>query len=78
MVGKKSVFIDIYICPTLRGFSFAKIMLFEGIKNTLRTKKNITFFAKVKKDNLKSINFFKKYFVKKEKRKNIYLFEYKK
>ena len=53
-------------------------MLFEGIKNTLRTKKNITFFAKVKKDNLKSINFFKKYFVKKEKRKNIYLFEYKK
>ena len=40
-------------------------MLFEGIKNTLRTKKNIIFRAKVKKNNLKSINFFKKHFKKK-------------
>lgn len=52
-------------------------MLFEGIKNTLRTKKDIIFRAKVKKDNLKSINFFKKYFKKEKEYKNIYIFEYK-
>ncbi len=76
-VGKKFTFIDIYTCPTLRGFSFAKKMLFEGIKNTLRTKKNIIFLAKVKKNNLKSINFFKKYFKKKKEIKNMCIFEYK-
>ena len=52
-------------------------MLFEGIKNTLRTKKNIIFRAKVKKNNLKSINFFKKHFKKKKESKNIHIFEYK-
>ena len=52
-------------------------MLFEGIKNTLRTKKNIIFLAKVKKNNFKSINFFKKYFKKKQEINNIYVFEYK-
>ncbi|WP_440922128.1 UDP-2,4-diacetamido-2,4,6-trideoxy-beta-L-altropyranose hydrolase [Candidatus Pelagibacter sp.] len=75
--GNKFVFIDIYTCPTLQGFSFAKMMLFEGIKNTLRTKKNIIFLAKVKKNNFKSINFFKKYFKKKQEINNIYVFEYK-
>lgn len=76
-VGQRFAFIDIYTCPTLRGLSFTKMMLFEGIKNTLRTKKDIIFRAKVKKDNLKSINFFKKYFKKEKEYKNIYIFEYK-
>ena len=53
------------------------MMLFEGIKNTLRTKKNIIFLAKVKKNNFKSVNFFKKYFKKKQEIKNTYVFECK-
>ena len=36
-------------------------MLFQGIKDILRTNKNIKFLARVRK-NIRSLNFFKKHF----------------
>ena len=77
-VGQRFAFIDIYTCPTLRGFSFSKMMLFKGIKHILQMKKDIVFRAKVKKDNIRSVNFFKKYFKKEKENKNVCIFEYKK
>ncbi len=74
--NKKDMYIDIYCCPTIRGNFFAKKMLFGGIKDILRTNKKITFIANVKKNNFKSINFFKKYFRKKGNINNISTFEY--
>ena len=74
--NKKDMYIDIYCCPTIRGNFFAKKMLFGGIKYILRTNKKITFIANVKKNNFKSINFFKKYFRKKGNINNISTFEY--
>ena len=35
------------------------MMLFQGIKDILRTNKNIKFLARVRKENIRSLNFFK-------------------
>ena len=35
------------------------MMLFQGIKDILRTNKNIKFLARVKKENIRSLNFLK-------------------
>ena len=52
-------------------------MLLNGIKNILRTNKNAKFIAKVKKNNIKSLNFFKKYFKDLSFKNNTYEFKYK-
>lgn len=78
LVKKNLVLIDIYCCPTVRGKDFSKKMLFSGIKNILRTNKNVHFMAKVKKDNKKSLNFFKKHFKTFKVKDDIYEFEFKK
>ena len=38
---------------------FKKMMLFQGIKDILRTNKNIKFLARVRKENIRSLNFLK-------------------
>ena len=76
-VKKDLALIDIYCCPTVRGKNFSKKMLLNGIKNILRTNKNAKFIAKVKKNNIKSLNFFKKYFKDLSLKNNTYEFKYK-
>ena len=75
-IKKDLAFIDIYCCSTLRGKNFSKMMLFQGIKDILRTNKNIKFLARVRKENIRSLNFFKKHFTSFDFKNEIYQFKY--
>ena len=52
------------------------MMLFQGIKDILRTNKNIKFLARVRKENIRSLNFFKKHFTSFDFKNEIYQFKY--